>query len=302
MQGNLHVPFLGEERAAMPSSLPDQLLEHPEMKGVEYQQGTLAGYELREYLLEKWERRCAYCKKTNVPLQVEHIFPRARGGSNRVSNLTLACESCNRKKGTMTAAEFGHPELQALAKQPLKDAAAMNTIRWVLFERLKATSLPVETGTGGRTKWNRTLRQLPKTHWLDASCVGASTPETLHIQGVRPLLIKATGWQRRQMCLMNEAGFPRTKPKQQSRVQGFRTGDMVRAVVTRGTKVGTYVGRVAVRATGRFNVTTSVGTIQGIAAKYCQTLQQHDGYTYTKGEATSSLSPEGEGSPSPTSV
>ena len=31
-----------------------QLLEHPEITGVEYQQGTLAGYELREYLLEKW--------------------------------------------------------------------------------------------------------------------------------------------------------------------------------------------------------------------------------------------------------
>jgi 5-methylcytosine-specific restriction endonuclease McrA len=260
-----------------------QLLENADIKGVEYQQGELAGYEVREYLLEKWERRCAYCAKTDVPLQVEHITPKARGGSNRVSNLTLACEPCNTKKGTQTAAEFGHPEVQTQAKLPLKDAAAVNATRWALYQQLKATGLPVETGTGGRTKWNRTRRQLPKTHWLDAANVGASTPETLHIKGIVPLLIKASGWQRRQMCLMNESGFPRTKAKGPSRVRGFRTGDMVRAVVTEGTKVGTYMGRVAVRTSGSFNVTTRSGTVQGIAARYCQAIHRRDGYSYAKG-------------------
>ena len=127
-----------------------QAMQNPEIAGVEYQQGTLAGYETRAYLLEKWQRRCAYCKRTDAPLQVEHLTPRARGGSDRVSNLTLACEPCNRAKGTQTAAEFGFPELQAQAKLPLKDAAAMNATRWALYERLKATGLPVETGTGGR--------------------------------------------------------------------------------------------------------------------------------------------------------
>jgi hypothetical protein len=234
-------------------------------------------------LLEKWGRRCAYCHKTDVPLQVEHIVPRVRGGSNRVSNLTLACATCNTKKGRQTAAEFGHPEVQVKAKRPLKDAAAMNVTRWTLFRRLQATGFPVEVGTGGRTKWNRTTRQLPKTHWVDAACVGASTPEVLQVQGVVPLVVTATGWQSRQMCLMDKPGFPRTRAKQQSRVRGFRTGDMVRAVVPVGKKVGTYVGRVAVRTTGQFNVTTSTGTIQGIAARYCQTLQHRDGYRYAKG-------------------
>ena len=278
-----------------------QLLEHPEISGVEYQQGTLAGYELREYLLEKWGRRCAYCHKTGVPLQIEHLTPRARGGSNRVSNLTLACEPCNIRKGTQTAAEFGFPDLQAQAKRPLNDAAAVNATRWALYERLKATGLPVETGTGGRTKWNRIQRNLPKTHWLDAACVGASTPAVLQVQGVRFLSITATGWQCRQMCLMTEAGFPRTRAKQQSRVRGFRTGDMVRAVVVKGTKVGTYVGRIAVRATGYFNVTTKTSTLQGIPARACQVIHHQDGYSYAKGGATSSRSPAGEGSLSPVS-
>ncbi len=57
-----------------------QALQNPAIEGVEYQEGTLFGYELREGLLEKWGRQCAYCEAKDVPLQVEHILCRARGG------------------------------------------------------------------------------------------------------------------------------------------------------------------------------------------------------------------------------
>ena len=260
-----------------------QLLEHPDITGLEYQQGTLAGYEVREYLLEKWGRACSYCKQTNVPLQVEHLTPRARGGSDRISNLVLACEVCNQRKGTQTAAEFGFPEVQAQARFPLKDAAAVNTTRWALYHRLQESGLPVEVGTGGRTKWNRTRRNLPKTHWLDAACVGASTPEMLHVLGVQPLLIIAKGRQRRQMCLMDGSGFPRTRAKGRRQVWGFETGDLVRAVVPSGKRAGTHVGRVAVRANGAFTITTGSGPVPDVPVRYCRKLQGTDGYAYAKG-------------------
>jgi len=114
-----------------------QAMEQPEISGITYQQGTLAGYELREYLLEKWRRTCAYCGAQEVPLQVEHIQSRAKGGSSRVSNLCLACEPCNVKKGTQDIGVFltHQPDLlQRLltqAKTPLKDATAVNTTRWL---------------------------------------------------------------------------------------------------------------------------------------------------------------------------
>ena len=76
-----------------------QALENPEIAGAEYQQGTLAGYEARECLLEKWGRKCAYCGATDTPLQIDHVRPKASGGSDRVSNLALACRSCNQAKG-----------------------------------------------------------------------------------------------------------------------------------------------------------------------------------------------------------
>lgn len=95
----------------------------------------------------------------------------------------------------------------------LKDAAAVNSTRWALFERLKAFGLPLETGSGGLTKYNRTVRGLPKAHWIDAACVGHSTPEIIITDGVVPLEIKATGHNSRQMCRMDKYGFLRTSAK-----------------------------------------------------------------------------------------
>jgi len=260
-----------------------QLIEHPDITSIEYQQGTLAGWETREYLLLKWGYRCAYCHQEATRWEVDHILPRSRGGSNRISNLALSCHNCNQEKGDRTAVEYGHPDVQAEAKKPLKDAAAVNSTRWALYERLKRTGLSIETGTGGRTKWNRTSRELPKTHWIDAACVGASTSVSVTTCGVVPLLVKAMGRQRRQMCLSDAYGFPRTQGKGASVVHGFRTGDMARAVIPTGTKAGTYVGRVAVRETGYFNITTASGTIQGVNARYFTTIHRVDGYSYQKG-------------------
>jgi 5-methylcytosine-specific restriction endonuclease McrA len=209
-----------------------QKLEQPDIAGVEYRQGILFSYELREYVLEKWKRTCAYCSVTGVPLQVDHIVPRARGGSNRVSNLTLACEPCNQRKGTKALHDFlaDQPERLARvleeAKSPLKGAAAVNATRWELFRRLQGTGLPLETGSGGRTKYNRSVRGLPKTHWYDAACVGASTPDPLSTEHVIPLLITATGRGRRKMCNTNDLGFPVSHRKRRKRYFGYQTGDL----------------------------------------------------------------------------
>lgn len=169
------------------------------------------------------------------------------------------------------------------AKKPLKDVAAVNTARWTLYECLKALRVPVEIGTGGRTKYNRSVRNIPKNHWLDAACVGDMTPRELYWQDVTPLLITATGRHSRQMCRTNEAGFPDKAPKATSVIGGFRTGDIVRAVVTKGKKVGTHVGRIAIRATGFCNVKTKQATIQGVHVRYCFPLHRADGYNYQKG-------------------
>ena len=258
-----------------------QQIENPEISGVEYQQGVLAGYEVREYLLNKWDRRCAYCSAENVPLQVEHIQPRASGGTNRVSNLCLACEPCNIKKGTQDIKIFlaKKPDvlkkILAQAKRPLKDASAVNSTRWALFNSLKKTGKEIATGSGGLTKFNRIRLELPKTHFFDAACVGDTA--SISVLANQPLNIKATGHGTRQRCRTDKFGFPSRFVPRFKFVKGFQTGDIVKAVVTSGKKVGTYTGRVAVRSSGSFNMSSAQGLIQGINHKYCFSIHQKDG-------------------------
>ena len=284
-----------------------QVLEQPEIEGVQYQHGELSGYEVREYVLFKWKHQCACCDGRDVPLELDHIHPRSKGGTDRVSNLTLACHSCNQRKGEQDLRAFLREEPERLArllaqvKTPLRDAAAVTTIRWALYERLCALGLPVECGSGGGTKFNRITRGLPKAHWLDAACVGKSTPQVLEVRDIVPWNITATGHGSRQMCRMDRFGFPRTGAKQHKRVAGLQTGDLVRAVVPSGTKRGTYVGKVAVRSSGCFNITTSQGIVQGIAHRYCQLIARSDGYRYYlgKGAGVSFRRVNAGGSPRP---
>ncbi|MCD4686750.1 MAG: HNH endonuclease, partial [Anaerolineae bacterium] len=58
---------------------------------------------------------------------------------------------------------------------------------------------------------------------------------------------------------------------------GFKTGDVVRAIVPSGKQIGTHVGRVAVRANGYFRV----GSVDGISWRHCRMIQINDGYAYS---------------------
>lgn len=261
-----------------------QLMENPTISGVEYQQGTLAGYETREYVLEKWGRSCAYCDAENVPLNLDHVVPRVGGGSNRPSNLVPACVPCNQRKGCRPLAEFLKRDPKRAArilaglKEPMRHAAAVNTTRWALDRELRALGVPVEAASGGRTKWNRHRFNVPKTHANDAVCVG-------NVGGVigadtQTLYVHCTGRGTYQRQHSDAYGFPRGAPKMRTkRVRGFGTGDIVRATQPRGKYAGTYVGRVAVRATGTLAVYANGKNID-VNWRNCRVLQRADGYRY----------------------
>ena len=262
-----------------------QLMRNPDIQGKEYQQGTLAGYETREFLLEKWNRECAYCGAKDVPLQIEHIQPRAKGGSNSITNLTLSCKKCNTKKGNKDVKEFlkkdpvKQEKILRETQKSLSDAASVNATRFALLETLKSTGLPVETGSGGLTKFNRCQQRLQKTHWLDAACVGLSTPKLI-IKGVKPLLISAMGHGSRQSCTTNKFGLTKCQRARTKFHFGFQTGDIAQAIVTNGKKIGVYKGRIATRASGSFNISTANGLIQGISYRYLKHIHKKDGYGY----------------------
>lgn len=256
-----------------------QKLLNPEIEGIEYSKGTLFGYEVREYLLEKWGRKCAYCHAENILLQIDHIEPKSLGGSDRVDNLTLACISCNQKKSNQAVKEFRPEKIHSIrSKASLRGAAAVNSTRSALWNRLIHLALPCEAGTGGQTKYNRERLGVPKMHALDAACSGV----TSYLQNwqipIQPIL--STGRGSYQRTRLDRFGFPRGFLLRQKQVHGFQTGDMVIASVPSGKKQGQHVGRVAIRASGNFNIQTTEGVVQGISSRYCRVLQRNNGYHY----------------------
>src|SRR5260370_28195164 len=124
------------------------------MQGQEDQGGALFEEEVKEYLLVKWQHQCAYCSATATRLEMDHVHPRSRGGSNRVSNLVIACQACDEAKADHPIEGFlaNRPELlahiQLQMKTPLADAAAVNSTRSRLYEAFKAPGFPLEACTG----------------------------------------------------------------------------------------------------------------------------------------------------------
>lgn len=51
---------------------------------------------------------CHYCGTRLTPMTatVDHVTPLAKGGTNRLSNLVLACRRCNYAKGAMLPEQF----------------------------------------------------------------------------------------------------------------------------------------------------------------------------------------------------
>ena len=164
-----------------------QKIKNPDISGIEYQQGTLQGYNIRNYLLEKYNRKCFYCGKTVSKFEVEHMTPKTRGGSNRIDNLTLSCHDCNQKKDTLTAEEFIKQTLPAKKaatkikqlpneKRLFKYMTQMNATRWALYNTIKEKYPNVKMTYGYITKYNRIQAGLPKAHHIDAKCItGFST-------------------------------------------------------------------------------------------------------------------------------
>lgn len=227
-----------------------QLMENPAIHGIEYQQGTLHGYEIREYLLIQTGGKCAYCDAEGLRLEVEHIVPKSKGGSSRIGNLTMACRPCNQKKGNLWSDALAAKCGKAFAKRVLsvldvkgkglmnlRDAAAVNTIRWKLVETLEATGLPVALGAGGKTAYHRHLAGLPKTHYYDAASVACvpRVPKSLRVDK-----IYAIGYGRRDnlgyQFAMKAPGFRRPSHKC-AHADGFRKLDHVEMTKRNGTKI-----------------------------------------------------------------
>ena len=74
----------------------------------------------------KHAMECAYCGKQDVPLTLDHLFPKSKGGSDSGDNLVYVCKSCNSSKSNMDyfawIKKTGIPVKPEIAERYLKNA------------------------------------------------------------------------------------------------------------------------------------------------------------------------------------
>ena len=255
--------------------------------GKDYQQGPLYETNLKEFIFRKTNGRCSYCGAKAE--EIDHIVPRANGGTDSTFNLTPACRSCNEKKSNLSLKEFGkimNKDYSHLEPKKLpKDAAIVQSARNYMVKEITKLVSDTTTHPSWLTKYNRDELGLPKEHYYDALSVGNVNNYKFLTNKI--LTLSAEGRGSRQMCRMDKYGFPRTSAKAFKSVKGFQTGDMVKAIITKGLKQGEYLGKVAVRSSGYFNIQTKTKTIQGIWHKHFHIVQRSDGYLYSYKECDS---------------
>lgn len=285
-----------------------QLIDNPDIEGKEYQQGTLFGYELKEYLLERYGHICQYChgESGDDVLEWEHIQPKSKGGTDSVKNAALACHACNQDKGNLTLDEWNQ-KIQSKSRKTKLDKARLTGIANVKAHKITGVSNRycawvsssrryverflyewfgqehMECASGGRTKFNRSRLGLPKDHHYDALCVG-NIPEGGYtdLTSGYCLHVKAMGRGNRFRGKINKCGIIIQKlAPREKRVYGFMNGDIVSADIPKGKYKGHHVGKVMTRASGFFDIRTAKGELVTSNYKYCKILQKTDGYTYS---------------------
>ncbi len=197
-----------------------QLMQNPDIQGVEYQQGTLHGWQLRHYILHRDNWQCRYCDKPSTEknqLELDHVVPVSRGGPSVVSNLVAACHRCNQKKDNQSVEDFLADDPKRLAdvkKQleqgvPLTPAGQLNSAMPAILEILEATGLPVTTSDGASTAYTRNQLGITKSHINDAACL--DIPEEVADLTNKVTVLKRQGRHRRQSINCDVHGSPASK-------------------------------------------------------------------------------------------
>lgn len=258
-----------------------QMSSNANLVGTAYQQGPLYQNKLRSFIFSRSNGKCVYCGAEAT--EIDHIVPRSNGGTNSTYNLVASCRSCNQIKSNLSLKDFGkkmNRDYSRLEPKKLpKDAAIVQSARNYMVKEITKLVFDTTTHDAWLTKYNRDELDLPKQHYYDALSVG-EVPNKFIFLTDKVLQISAKGRGSRQMCRVDRYGFPRTSAKASKFVEGFQTGDIVKAIVTKGSKKGEYLGRVAVRSRGSFNIETKNGLVKDIGYKYCHLIQRGDGYSY----------------------
>ena len=248
---------------------------NPRIRGTKYQQGPRYKTHLRAYIAARDKHKCVYCglgdwKKTGR-FEIDHVVPRAAGGTDNPGNLAWACRPCNKQKGSRSASAFlsGKPKrLTAVLKRKQPPLACAGQQAWLckaLVERLRRNGFKVSETTGADTAANRKEFGIKKTHANDAACAGAVSKVT---ELRKQVTLSAVGHGRRKQVKGRPIGaylaWRHQQPTARRRVRapfhaasprtvgGIKTGDRIklktkRDIVEVRAEVQAAAGRIDIR-------------------------------------------------------
>jgi hypothetical protein len=233
-----------------------QKIKHPEIEGVEYQQGPQLGFwNVREYVLFRDHHTCQWCKgksKDSI-LNVHHIESRKTGGDSP-DNLITLCETCHdlihrtHQEHTIQSQSGG-----------FRDATHMGIMRWSIYEQAKTLFPHVLLTYGYMTKHIRIIYGLEKSHLVDARCI--SGHPLARSDGTRYFMKMARRNNRQLHKATIRKGGRRQRNTAPKYVHGFRLFDCV----SYQERVCFVFGR---RSSGYFDLRTLDGTKISASASY----------------------------------
>lgn len=149
--------------------------------GVEYQHGEQYGFDdVRNAVFTRDDYRCVCCGRgieDGTILHAHHLKYRSLGGTNRMGNLITVCDRChtpaNHQKGGLLWNLMDKHKVKSF-----KDATFMTSVRWQMYNELKAMfpDAEIHLTYGSRTKEARRLLGVRKSHINDAYCMGDFHP------------------------------------------------------------------------------------------------------------------------------
>ena len=148
-----------------------QRIENPDIKGIQYQQGSLFEHQnMRSFLMAREHGKCQLCgkefSKTN-PSHIHHIIPRNKGGTDREKNLALLHKKCHDKLHKKSL-------YNSLKKnKQYKEATFMSIIR----NKFRETIVGCRIVFGNETFVKRQQLRLEKSHSNDAFVIAGGTTQ-----------------------------------------------------------------------------------------------------------------------------
>jgi len=274
------------------ASFDTQNIANADIESIEYQHGTLFGYEVKQYLLTVHKHKCAYCgglSGDNI-LEIEHIFPESKGGTDRVSNLTISCRVCNEVKGSMTLDQWARvlransceindrrlesiPDIskQSRLKKGFQYSALTQSYKNYLLSELRK-NFEVEVTFGAETKYYRNQLSLPKSQINDGLVI-ASEGNSFDLPKWYILEKQIKKRYPYDYISPPRKGQPIVKYKRQQEMFGFSLWDKVKCNHSKLCQVVGYIkGR---RSSGSFAIASLDGDllVGGISYKKIALLQ-----------------------------